>query len=220
MASWQLLPWLAVVWICSLKLRESHGSWSPFSTNKKMGDRKAPEFRTHRVLLCFKKKTASANLFCLLMTPVISIYTSYFIQLLTTILLTVVGMHICSWSIKNTNQYTWKWWERANFWILLIFLFSCIFFSFLVKKKKNLAPDETKQIFLLLSFVLWKVSFICTFILHKWMLWWTGNPLACRLYLCLTLCGYCTLGRLTEKATADCFNRKRATGKLLFPPWL
>ena len=48
------LPWLATRWTCPLELRERHGGWSPFPTNKKRGTQKgfcAQE--PHRVLLGF-----------------------------------------------------------------------------------------------------------------------------------------------------------------------
>ena len=49
------LPWLATVWTCPLELREGHGGWSLFLTNKKWGTQKdfcAQE--PHKVLLGFK----------------------------------------------------------------------------------------------------------------------------------------------------------------------
>ena len=48
------LPWLATVWICPLELREGHGGWSLFPTNKKWGTRTGFHAQEpHRVLLGF-----------------------------------------------------------------------------------------------------------------------------------------------------------------------
>ena len=45
------LPWLATVWICALELKEGHGGWGLFTTNKKRGTRTGLHAqKPHRVL--------------------------------------------------------------------------------------------------------------------------------------------------------------------------
>ena len=73
------LPWLATVWMCPLELRDGHGGWKLFPTNKKQRTQKGFHAQErHRVLLGFTmvslsfnhfSEWVSQNLVCIKITP-------------------------------------------------------------------------------------------------------------------------------------------------------